>query len=403
MRPFASRHILLGVTGGIASYKSVILARRLTQAGATVDVVLTRAAREFVGAITFEAVTGRLVKHSLLGEGHALDHIHLARAADLVMVAPATADFLSRAATARADDLLTAVLLATDAPVLLSPAMNDRMWAHPLVQENVSRLSAAGYTVIDPDTGSLAAGESDAPGRMPEPESLLLHAARILEGGGDLAGRHVVVTAGPTREALDPVRFISNHSSGRMGVAIAQAAWLRGARVTLIAGPLSVPLPMGPEHVPVNSTQEMHDAVAAVLPDAEVLIMAAAPSDYRAASPSDRKLRREAGGRTIELTANTDILRDTMGLRRPGAVIVGFALETDDVIANARKKLASKKLDLLIVNDAREPGAGFEVDTNVVTFLEKDGHASPLPLMPKAEVAHAILDRVEGLVAGRSK
>lgn len=403
MRPFASRHILLGVTGGIASYKSVILARRLTQAGATVDVVLTRAAREFVGAITFEAVTGRLVKHSLLGEGHALDHIHLARAADLVMVAPATADFLSRAATARADDLLTAVLLATDAPVLLSPAMNDRMWAHPLVQENVSRLSAAGYTVIDPDTGSLAEGESDAPGRMPEPESLLLHAARILEGGGDLAGRHVVVTAGPTREALDPVRFISNHSSGRMGVAIAQAAWLRGARVTLIAGPLSVPLPMGPEHVPVNSTQEMHDAVAAVLPDAEVLIMAAAPSDYRAASPSDRKLRREAGGRTIELTANTDILRDTMGLRRPGAVIVGFALETDDVIANARKKLASKKLDLLIVNDAREPGAGFEVDTNVVTFLEKDGHASPLPLMPKAEVAHAILDRVEGLVAGRSK
>lgn len=401
VRPFASRHILLGVTGGIACYKSVTLARRLTQAGATVDVVLTRGAREFVGAITFEAVTGRAVLHSLLGEGHALDHIRLARAADLVFVAPATADFLARAAAARADDLLTAILLATEAPVLLAPAMNDNMWAHSLVQQNVQSLRGAGYTLIEPDSGPLAEGDSDRPGRMPEPESLMAHAGRMLEAAGNLSGRHVVVTAGPTREALDPVRFISNHSSGRMGVSIAEAAWRRGARVTLIAGPLSVPLPIGPRHVAVDTTNEMRDAVAAALPDADALVMAAAPSDYRAASPADSKMKRESGDTGIQLVANPDILIDTIPHRKHASVVVGFALETDDVLANARKKLDRKQLDLLVVNDAREPGAGFGVDTNVVTLLSRSGAEEALPLMSKADVADAILDRVELLLGER--
>jgi len=401
VRPFESRHILLGVTGGIACYKSVTLARRLTQAGATVDVVLTRAAREFVGAITFEAVTGRRVLHSLLGEGHALDHIRLARAANLVMVAPATADFLSRAAAARANDLLTAILLATEAPVLLAPAMNDNMWAHQLVQQNVSRLREAGYVVVEPDVGALAENDSDRPGRMPEPEALLLQAARMLEAKGELSGRHVLVTAGPTREALDPVRFLSNHSSGKMGVAIAEAAWRRGARVTLIAGPLSVPIPPGPAHIAVESTREMHDAVANALPDADVLVMSAAPSDYRASREAESKMKREAGTPAIELVPNPDILSDTAPLRRKGAIAVGFALETDNVLANARRKLDGKKLDLLVVNDAREPGAGFGVDTNVVTLLDGNGGEDALPRMPKSDVADAILDRVEAIIRGR--
>lgn len=398
MRPFASRHVLLGVTGGIACYKSVTLARRLAQAGATVDVVLTRSAREFVGPVTFEAVTGRRVHLALIAEGHALDHIHLARAADLVLVAPATADFLARAASGRADDLLTAILLATRAPVLLAPAMNDRMWAHPLVQRNVALLRETGCHIVEPDEGPLAEGEAEGPGRMPEPETLLAYAARALEPAGPLAGRHVVVTAGPTREALDPVRFLSNHSSGRQGVALAEAAWRRGARVTLVAGPLTVPLPVGPTHVPIENTRELHDAVASLLPDADVLIMAAAPSDFRPGTVAERKLKRGDGGRTIELRPNPDVLRETRALRRPACVVVGFALETDDVLANARTKLTSKDLHLIVVNDAREAGAGFGVPTNRVTILGRDGTEESLPLLDKREVADRILDHVERLL-----
>ena len=256
-RPFAGRRILLGVTGGIASYKTVWLARLLAQAGAEVDVVLTRSAREFVGAVTFEALTGRPVHTELVAEGHALDHIKLAAAADLLIVAPATADFLSRAAAGRADDLLAACLLAARAPVLLVPAMNDVMWAHKQTAANVVHLRSLGYTVLDPPTGPLASPqEGTGPGRMPEPEAIVGRAARLLENGSAFAGRRVVVTAGPTREAIDPVRYISNHSSGKMGVALAEAAWRRGAEVTLIAGPLTVPAPASVTLVNVVSTAE---------------------------------------------------------------------------------------------------------------------------------------------------
>src|SRR5688572_8635446 len=261
MRPFDGRRVLLGVTGGIASYKSAWLARLLTTAGAEVDTILTRAAREFIGAITFEALTGRAVHTALLDAGHALDHIKLARAADVVVVAPATADFLARAAHGRADDLLTACLLAAEAPVLLVPAMNDRMWAHGQTQRNVSHLRELGYVVLDPDVGELAVGEGSGPGRMPEPETILAHAGRLIETTDALRGRRVLVSAGPTREAVDPVRFISNRSSGKMGVAIAAAAWRRGAEVVLVAGPLSIDAPVGPRLRPVETTEDMLAAV----------------------------------------------------------------------------------------------------------------------------------------------
>jgi len=373
----------------------------LTQAGAEVDVVLTRSALEFIGAVTFEALTGRAVHTELIAPGHALDHIKLARSADLVLVAPATADTLARAAHGFANDLLTAALLATTAPVLIAPAMNDRMWGHPQTTRNVAHLREFGYHVIDPDVGDLAVGEGFGPGRMPEPETILFHAARLLEGHLPLAGRTIVVTAGPTREAVDPVRFISNRSSGKMGVAIAEAAWRRGAHVKLIAGPLGVtPAPVL-DVERVTTTAEMRDAVARALPHADILVMAAAPSDFRPVTVSGSKIKKSGAPEAIALAPTPDILHDTMSARRPGAIIVGFALETENVLANGASKLSAKGLDLIVVNDAREEGAGFEGDTNRVTFLSRDGASEPLPLLSKREVADAILDRVERQLGGR--
>jgi phosphopantothenoylcysteine decarboxylase/phosphopantothenate--cysteine ligase len=395
--------VLLGVAGGIASYKTAWLARLLSKAGAEVDVVMTRAATEFVGAVTFEALTGRPVHTGLFDPGRALDHIHLARAAHVVVVAPATADLMARAATGQADDLLTACLLATEAPVLLVPAMNDRMWAHAQTQANAAHLRSLGYQLLEPDEGMLAAGEGSGPGRMPEPEVIFAHVGRLLENrDAPLVGRRVVVTAGPTREPIDPVRFLSNHSSGRMGTAIAAAAWRRGAEVTLVAGPLAVPVPVGVRHVHVESTSDMQDAVARELPTADVLVMAAAPADYRPADVSASKLKKTGEARSIALAENADILASTRAARRDGAVIVGFALETDDVVANARRKLATKALDFIVLNDAKEPGAGFAVDTNRVTILARDSEEPErLPLLTKHEVADAILDRVEAVLRGR--
>ena len=306
MRPFDGRRVLLGVTGGIASYKTVMLARLLTQAGAEVDVVMTRAAQEFIGAITFEAVTGRRSYSELFGSGNALDHIRLASEAHVFVVAPATADFLARAAHGHADDLLTAALLANTSPVILVPAMNDRMWANAQTATNVASLRDRGYNVIEPDTGPLAAGEGSGPGRMPEPETILAHIARTLESDDALAGRQIVVTAGATREAVDPVRFISNHSTGRMGIAIAEAAWRRGASVTLVLGHVDVPVGSGPHIIRTESVDDMAAAVASALPSADALVMAAAPADFRpsrgvrrpgACRPGGRRHRRRGRSR----------------------------------------------------------------------------------------------------------
>jgi phosphopantothenoylcysteine decarboxylase/phosphopantothenate--cysteine ligase len=348
--------------------------------------------------VTFEALTGRPVHTALIEAGHALDHIKLARAAHAVVVAPATADFLSRAASGGAGDLLSACLLATTAPVLLVPAMNDRMWAHAQTAANVAHLRGLGYRVLDPDTGDLAAGEGAGPGRMPEPETIFAHAGRLVEPEGALAGKRVVVTAGPTREAIDPVRFLSNRSSGKMGVSLAASAWRRGAHVTLVHGPLQVPVPVGVDAVHVETTAEMRDAVAGALPEADVLVMAAAPADFAPAHAAQAKIKKETAPDAVPLAPTPDILRETRGARRHGAVIVGFALETDDGESNARRKLESKELSFVVLNNAREAGAAFEHDTNRVTLVMRDGKREELPLQSKEAVADAILDRVEALL-----
>ena len=398
MRPFDNQRVLLGVTGGIAAYKSAWLARLLTQAGAEVDVVLTRAASEFIGAITFEALTGRPVHTSLIEPGRALDHIKLARAAHVVVVAPATADFMARAVGGHADDVLSACLLAATAPVLMVPAMNDRMWAHAQTQRNVQSARELGYHVLFPDEGNLAVGEGHGPGRMPEPETIVAHVGRLLETSNALDGKRVVVTAGPTREAVDPVRFLSNSSSGRMGVEIASAAWRRGASVTLVAGPLEVPLPVGVEVVHVVSTSDMQVAVKDALAEADVLVMAAAPADFTAAAPATHKLKKHEAPDTLQLVRTPDILKTTIESRRVGAVIVGFALETGNALAEGQRKLREKALDLVVVNDATEAGAGFGHDTNRVTFVDRTGEPLALPLMSKRAVAEAIIDRVQLLL-----
>jgi phosphopantothenoylcysteine decarboxylase/phosphopantothenate--cysteine ligase len=395
------RHVVLGVSGGIACYKSCTLARRLTEAGATVDVVLTAAAAEFVRPLTFEALTGRPVLTSLWQPGRALAHIDLARDVDLVIVAPATANVLARAAMGMADDLLTALLLARgDRHILAAPAMNDVMYAHPATTANIKTLTERGWHFVGPDIGALAEGPSDRPGRMSEPETILIAAERLL---GDSAapatkskwsGKRVIVTAGPTREHLDPVRVLTNPSSGRMGYALAAAAQSRGAVVALITGPTELAAPTGlATTTRVETTAEMQRAVQALVKDADALIMSAAPADYRPKEAAALKRPRGNGALTVELEATPDILRSLK--RRKGLVVVGFALETGNGLANARSKMQNKALDFVILNDALEPGAGFEVTTNRVTILGPGGKQVDLPLLPKRDVAERILDVVE--------
>ncbi|MDX1674268.1 MAG: bifunctional phosphopantothenoylcysteine decarboxylase/phosphopantothenate--cysteine ligase CoaBC [Longimicrobiales bacterium] len=393
-RPWDGRRILLGVTGGIAAYKVVQVARDLTQLGAEVDVVMTRSARAFVGEVSFEGVTGRPVRTEILAPGSALDHIRLARAADVVCVAPATADFMARAARGHSGDLLGAILLATRAPVLICPAMNDAMWSHSATLANAERLAELGYGLVGPAEGPLAYGEGSGPGRMESPEAIIQHVGRSLEPEGRFRARKVVITAGPTREAVDPVRFLSNRSSGRMGFALAASAWRRGAEVTLIAGPTLLDPPVGPRTVSVETAAEMRDAVEEAVVGADVLIMAAAIADFRPKDAPDRKIKKETALEAIPLEPAPDVLTETASARPSGCVVVGFALETDDAEANARKKLASKGLDLIVLNETG-PETGFEVDTNRVTLIEREGELEAVPLLEKEQVADRILDRVE--------
>ncbi len=392
---WADRHVVLGVSGGIACYKSCILARRLTEAGARVDVVLTQGAAEFVRPLTFEALPGRPVLSSLGESGGALSHVRLGQAAELVIVAPATAHLIARMAQGLADDFLTTLLLAATAPVLIAPAMNDEMFADPQTQDNLERLRRRGVAIIGPEIGALAEGPSERPGRMTEPDTILAHAARMIRGHGRLAGRRVVVTAGPTRESIDPVRVVTNRSSGKMGYRIAEAAWERGADVVLISGPVALGPPVGVTVRRVESTKDLEEAVRLELPTADVLVMAAAPADFRPSSPSESKRSRTDGALAIPMEPTDDILSATHDERRRGSITVGFALETGDALAKGRAKLERKDLDLIVVNDALEPGAGFEHDTNRVAILGRDGTPMILPLQSKREVADAILDAVE--------
>ena len=401
-RPWRERRVVLGVAGGIAAYKSVQLARDLTRLGARVDVVLTEGARRFVTPLSFEALTGRRIPAELFSTEGAAMHIRLGAEADAVCVAPATADLIARSAAGRADDLLTTTLLATRAPVVICPAMNDRMYAHPQTTRNLEHLrDRPGYSVAGPATGPLAFGEGEGPGRMLESAEIVEHVGRALESDEFLVGKRVLITTGPTWEPIDPVRFVGNRSSGRMGHALARAAWRRGARVTLVSGPTHLPCPTGVTRTGVATARDMLDAVSEVIPRADVVIFAAAVADYRPAAARARKIKRadQGGSLLLELVANPDVALDTLPLRKPEARVVGFALETDDLLARARSKMARKAFDLMVANHAHGPGGGPWGESNVVTLLTLDGAAEELPLMSKDEIAEAVLDRLAGAAA----
>jgi phosphopantothenoylcysteine decarboxylase/phosphopantothenate--cysteine ligase len=372
MAELGGKRIVLGVSGGIAAYKSPDLVRRLREQGAEVQVVMTAGARQFVTPMTFQAVSGRPVRADLWdAEAEAaMGHIELARWADLVLIAPATADLIARLSAGIADNLLTTICLATEAPVYLAPAMNRVMWASAATRENVERLVARGVTMLGPGEGGQACGETGA-GRMLEPVEIAEAVAGEAAASGPLAGRHVVVTAGPTREVIDPVRYLTNRSSGKMGFAVARAARRAGARVTLIAGPVSLPTPPGVERVDVESAAEMDNAADKAVRDADVFIASAAVADYRPAAPADRKIKKTEESLSLELTRTPDVRAGVAALdERP--FTVGFAAETNDVEANARKKLEGKRLDMIAANQVGE-GIGFDCDDNELHVIWPDG------------------------------
>jgi phosphopantothenoylcysteine decarboxylase/phosphopantothenate--cysteine ligase len=394
----------LGVTGGIGAYKSVEVARLLQKRGHRVQAILTRAARRFVGPLTFEAITREAVVTDQFAPGAnaQIEHIALASTVDLLIVAPATANTLAKFAQGLADDFLSALYLATKAPVLVAPAMNTNMWDHPAVRANIAALGERGVRFVDPGHGYLACGWIGA-GRLAEPQEIVEAAERLLGARSSLAGRRILVTAGPTIEDIDPVRFIGNRSSGRMGVAIAREAHARGAAVTLVAGPTGLELPPVTEVVRVRSAAQMHQAVMSRAAGVDAVIMAAAVADFTPARGAALTKIDKAASLSIDLQPTVDILAD-LGRRRGGdrrPVLIGFAAETGPVEASARRKLEAKAVDLIVANDVLAPGSGFEVDTNQVTLVSAEG-ADELPLMGKREVASVILDRLERLLTARA-
>ncbi len=403
----SQKRILLGVTGSIASYKAVDLASKLTQAGALVDVIMTAAAREFVTPLTFQAVTGRPVYSDLWQTAPGSDlpthiaHVGLAEGADLLAVIPATADTIARLAHGFANDLLTVSALAARCPLVIAPAMDGSMYSHPAVVANLDLLKARGAWVIEPEVGRFASGLVGR-GRLPETPTLIGALRAALGRGGALAGRRVIVTAGGTREALDPVRYITNRSSGKQGHTLAQAALDAGAQVTLITAARTLPMPMGADIVLIESARDLRDAVMARLSDADLLIMAAAVADFRPLAASEQKIKKQDGaaGLHLELTQNPDILLEVKAVRaetRRPTVVIGFAAESEQVLAYGQAKLARKGVDLLVVNDISAPDAGFDVDTNRVILLTPDA-VTPLDLMSKAQVSEAIIARAAALL-----
>jgi phosphopantothenoylcysteine decarboxylase/phosphopantothenate--cysteine ligase len=395
-----NKTIVLGITGSIAAYKGADLASKLTQAGAKVEVILTEAAMKFVSPVTFRAVTGRPVVYNMfeLSGEFSVEHVALAEAADVVVVAPATADIIAKIAAGIASDMVCTTVVATRAPIVIAPAMHTGMWENEATRENVKLLKSRGVVFVDPGEGHLASG-GVGQGRLAEVQDIIAAINRVLSKTGDLAGKRIVITAGGTREPIDPVRFIGNRSSGKMGFALANAAKDRGAYVTLIS--TVDPPNSGIYNVlrQVNTVSEMRESVLEACKSADVLIMAAAVSDYRVAAPAVDKIKKTGGKMMLELVENEDFL-----LELPDTFIkVGFAAETRDLLDNARKKLTQKRLDLICANDVSAADAGFTVDTNRVTIIDKTGKNEELPLMPKREVADKILDRVVRLIGKRKK
>jgi phosphopantothenoylcysteine decarboxylase/phosphopantothenate--cysteine ligase len=392
--------ITLGVSGGVAAYKSAELVRRLQQEGHSVQVVMTRAAREFITPLTFAALSGQKVITDLFsGEGSAdgsanlesaIEHIAVAQRTDLLVVAPATADTLAKFARGIANDFLSTLYLASTAPVVVAPAMNVNMWQHHATQENMAILRARGVRIVEPGEGYLACGMT-GPGRLAGQEEIVKAIQEVMQSKYDLTSETVLVTAGPTCEDIDPVRFLTNRSSGKMGYAIAEAAAARGARVVLVSGPTALETPRGVERLDIRSTNEMMQAVQQHFSASTIAIFAAAVSDYRASKTSSSKIKRGAESLTIHLEPNPDIIA-TVAREKGERLVVGFAAETDNVAENARKKLTAKNADLIVANDVTAEGAGFNVDTNVVTFFARDGREVILPKLSKAEVAQRILN-----------
>ncbi len=396
------KRILLGVTGSIAAYKAVELLRELVKRGAEVQVVMTEAATRFVAPLTFETLSRQPVLLDMfsLTYGSHIGHIEATALADLFVIAPATAHTIARLAHGLADDFLSNIYLASRCPVLLAPAMDSDMYQHTAVQENLKRLRDRGVHLVGPASGELASGLV-GPGRLVEPPEIVEAIERLLAAAEDLAAEVVLVTAGPTREPLDPVRFLSNRSSGKMGYAITEAAAARGARVILVSGPTALPPPQGVDVIYVETAQQMHDAVMAKLSSATVVIKAAAVADYRPKQVAGRKLKKDEAVPEVTLESTPDILAE-VGKRKGRRVLVGFAAETEDLVENARKKLQRKNLDLVVVNDVSLPGAGFDSDTNVVKILDAQGGVEEVPLQSKRSVANRILDRVVSLMKQRS-
>ncbi len=392
--------ITLGVTGGVAAYKAAELVRRLQQEGFSVQVVMTRGACEFVTPLTFAALSGQKVITELFGDSSggganlesAIEHIAVAQRTDLLLVAPATADIIAKFARGIADDFLTTLYLASTAPVVVAPAMNVNMWNHAATQENIEMLRARGVIVVEPAEGYLACGMT-GPGRLAGQEDILAAVREVMKTQRDLEGETILVSAGPTCEDLDPVRYITNRSSGKMGYAVAEAAARRGAKVILISGPVSMETPAGVERIDVRSAEEMHRAVAERFPAASIAVLAAAVADYRPVERRGEKIKKANTPLTISFEPTTDILAE-IAKNKGRKIVVGFAAETDHVAENARKKLSSKNADLIVANDVTAEGAGFDQDTNVVTLFSRDGRDLALPKLPKSEVAQRILDEV---------
>jgi len=388
------KKILLGITGGIAAYKAAELTRELVGRGASVKIVMTKNATEFITPLTLQTLSGNPVyldTFSLTGDWR-IGHISLIDEADLMVIAPATANAIGKIASGIADDLLTTTIMAATLPVLLCPSMNTNMYLNAIVQENMEKLRKSGYRLMAPARGELACGTEGA-GRLPSPPDIADEIESMLTEK-DLAGETVLVTAGPTREPLDPVRYITNYSSGKMGYALARAAERRGAEVILVSGPTSLPVPRGVRCLSVSSALEMRDRVLEHLDRSTVIIKAAAVADYRPARKASSKIKKSAEGLIIDLERNPDIIAE-VGMKKGNRVLVGFAMETEDLVANARKKLVEKNMDLIVANDLGRPGSGFQYDTNIVKIIDGEGGTEELPLMGKVDVAHRILDRVK--------
>ncbi len=396
----SNKEVVLGITGSIAAYKACEIASLLTKRGVAVTPVLTRSAQELIGAASLEAVTGRRAILEMFGahQNPEVSHIAVATRASLFLIAPATANILAKAAHGIADDWLSTALLATRAPVLFAPAMNTNMYAHPATQANIETLRGRGCRFVGPDSGTLAC-KTVGLGRMSEPQTVVEAALPLIDGRTDLAGRHVVITSGSTQEPIDPVRFIGNRSSGKMGRALALEALCRGARVSVISGPAETPLPHGVETTPVQTAGEMGAALDRLVPDADVIIGAAAVADYRLSDPAPTKRKRTGAALTLTLTENPDLIARAGAARRPGQVVVGFAAETSDLIENGRAKIAAKSLDLILVNEVGAPDSGFGVDTLRAYVLDAHGGVEDLGVAAKADVAAALFDRVCALLA----